>query len=64
MWWQTLNNQSYKNEMQQTCTEGVQNHARLLGEVVLLGIEQDIKIWPFYQLVYAQSRICPEEWDA
>ena len=32
-----------------------------------LGIVQEIKeikIWPYEQIVYAQPRICPGEWDA
>ena len=29
-----------------------------------LGIMQDIKIWPYYQMVYAQTRICYREWNA
>ena len=25
---------------------------------------QEIEIWPYNQMVYAQTRICPREWDA
>ena len=32
------------------------------GKADLLGILQDIEIWLYYQMVYAQTRICPEEW--
>ena len=28
-----------------------------------LGIMQEIETWPYYQMVYALSRICPGEWD-
>ena len=28
-----------------------------------LGIMQEIEIWPFYEIVYPQTRICPREWD-
>ena len=28
-----------------------------------LETEQGIESWPDYQMVYAQPRICPEEWD-
>ena len=28
------------------------------------GIVQENEIWPFYQMVYTQARICPEEWNA
>ena len=29
-----------------------------------MGIVQEVKIWPYEQMVYAQPRICPGEWDA
>ena len=29
-----------------------------------LGIVQKIEVWPYKQMVYAQPRICPGEWDA
>ena len=29
-----------------------------------LEIVKEIKIWPYYQMVYAQIRIRPREWDA
>ena len=29
-----------------------------------MGIVQEIEIWPYEQIVYAQLRICPGEWDA
>ena len=28
----------------------------------LLGIVQEIEVWPYEQMVYAQPRICPGEW--
>ena len=28
-----------------------------------MGIVQEIKIWPYEQVVYAQPGICPGEWD-
>ena len=28
------------------------------------GIVQEIEIWPYYQMEYAQTRIHPGEWDA
>ena len=28
-----------------------------------LGIVQETEIWPHYQIVHAQNRISPEEWD-
>ncbi len=28
-----------------------------------LGIVQEIKIKPYYQMVYGQIKICPREWD-
>ena len=50
--------------MQQICLETVQDKTRLGGESDLLGIVQEIEIWPHEQMVYAQTRICPGEWDA
>ena len=35
-------------------------HVRLRGAVDLLGIAQEISIWP-YEQVYAQSRMCFQE---
>ena len=29
-----------------------------------LGIVQESEIWPYDQMVYAQTRICPRNWDA
>ena len=29
-----------------------------------LGIVQEIWIWPYEQMVYAQPSTCPGEWDA
>ena len=34
------------------------------GEGDPLGIMQEIEIWPNEQMVFAQPRICPGEWDA
>ena len=28
------------------------------------GIVQEIEIWPYYQMINAQPKICPGEWDA
>ena len=33
------------------------------GEGDPLGIVQEIEIWLYYQMVNAQTRICPGEWD-
>ena len=27
------------------------------------GIAQEIEIWPYYQMLFAQTRICPGKWD-
>ena len=29
-----------------------------------LGIMQEIEVWPYAHMVYAQPKICPGEWDA
>ena len=36
---------------------------RLGGENYPLGIVQEIEIWPYYQMLYTQTRICPGKWD-
>ena len=41
-----------------------QKEKRLGGQSDPMGIEQKILIWPYEQIVYAQPRICPGEWDA
>ena len=33
------------------------------GEGDSLGFMQEIEIWPYYRIVYAQTRILPGEWD-
>ena len=48
--------------MQKTSAKELQNEARLGGEGDPLEIVQEIKIWPNYQMVYAQTRILWREW--
>ena len=31
---------------------------------IIIIIVQEIEIWPYQQMVYAQPKICPAEWDA
>ena len=50
--------------MQRISTEREQNKTWLGGKGDPLGIVQEVKIWPFKQMVYAQPSICPGEWDA
>ena len=50
--------------MQQTRVNEVQDNTRLGGKVNLLGIMQEIEIWPYIKMVFAQTRIRPKEWDA
>ena len=33
------------------------------GEGDPLGIVQEIEVWPYKQMIYAQPGICPREWD-
>ena len=63
MWWQRWNSVSYNKWMQQTSSKGVQDKAQLGGKGVPLRTITEIKIWPCYQMVYAQIRICPIKWD-
>ena len=34
-----------------------------VGKVIHWGIVQEVEVWPYKQMVYAQKRICPGEWD-
>ena len=34
------------------------------GDLQVTGIMQEIKIWPYYQMVHVQTRICPRKWDS
>ena len=45
--------------MQETSSKGVQNYVWLGRKSVPLGIMQEIKIWPYFQRVYAQTKIHP-----
>ena len=48
--------------MQQTYKKGVQDHIWLGKKCDLLGIVQEIEILPYYQMVYAQTRVHLWEW--
>ena len=50
--------------MQLTSTKEVQDKAWLGVESDHLETEQEIEIWPYYQMVNAQTRICLWEWKA
>ena len=50
--------------MQPNGTKGIQEYAWLGGIGNPLGIVKDIRIWPYWQLVYPQARICLRKWDA
>ena len=50
--------------MQQTSKKEILDKAWLSGEDDPLGIVQEIKIWPCWQMVYAQTRNRPRKWDA
>ena len=41
----------------------IQNLVGLCKEGDPLGIVQEMKIWPLYQMINAQTRIRPWEWD-
>ena len=47
--------------MQQISTK---RNMRLGGQGDPFGIMQEVEVWPYEQMVYAQPRICPREWDA
>ena len=50
--------------IQQTSTKRIQGKTQLDWEGDLLGIVQKFEICPYYQIVYAQSRIRPGKRDA
>ena len=49
--------------MQQFGTEGVQGSTRQGGQGDPLGNVQEIEIWPYEQVAYAQPRTRSGEWD-
>ena len=49
--------------MQQSNTKGVQDQAWQGGNGDSLGIMQEIEFWPYHQMIYAQTRTHPQEWD-
>ena len=64
MRWERRNDQSRNKRKQQINEEIVTDYAKLGGQGDPLGIEQEIKIWPYEQMVDAQPRIRCGEWDA
>ena len=63
MWWKRRNDQSHYKQMQHGCIERVYDKIRLCWQGDPPGIVQDIEIWPYEQMVYAQPKICPNEWN-
>ena len=50
--------------MKQTSTKRLEDLTWLGGKGYPLGIVQEIDVWPYYQIVHVQTRICPGEWDS
>ena len=61
MWWQRRNDQSHEKRMQPISTERVQDKTRLGGQGDPLGNVQEIEIWPYEQMVYAQPSARPRK---
>ena len=49
--------------MQQSSIKGVQDQPWLGGKSDPLGIVQEIEIWLYDQMVYAQATVSLREWD-
>ena len=49
--------------MQQIITEEYKTRHDWVGKVIRLVTVQNIQIRPYEQMIYAQPRICPGEWD-
>ena len=49
--------------MQQIGIERVQEQAWIGRDVDSLEIVQAAKIWPYWEIVYTQTIICPEKWN-
>ena len=64
MWWKKRNDQSHNKRMQQISTERIQDLAWSGKQGDPLGIVQEVEVWPYEQMVYAQHRIFPIEWGA
>ena len=63
MWWKKRIDQSHDKWMQQISTERVKDLTWLGGQGYSVGIVQETEVWPYEQIVDAQPRICPREWD-
>ena len=50
--------------MKPTSAKGILGEVRLGGKNDPLRIVQEIEKRSYYQLVYAQTRICPGEWHS
>ena len=50
--------------MQQISRKGVSGETQLGGKDNPFGIDQEIEIWPYYEMVYAQTRINQRGWEA
>ena len=50
--------------MQETRAKRLQDHAWPGENDGLLGVVQEIKIWPYFQVTYAQTRIQLREWNS
>ena len=52
------------NKCTKLAQKGVQDEARLGRKDNLQGIVQEIKIWPYKQMAYAQTKMQPRGWGA
>ena len=50
--------------MQQISTEGALDNTPLCGQRDSLGDVQKTEIWPYEQMVYAQTSSCPKKWHS
>ena len=64
-WWLSGDrNETVNHLISEFRIKRIENKTQLAGKWDPLGIVQEIKIWPHLQMVYAQTRIRPGEWDA
>ena len=52
------------NQMSECCELVQKDETRLGEQDDLLGIVQNVEIWPYEQMVYAQTRTHHRKWDA
>ena len=62
--WEGWNGLSHNKRMPQIGSKVLQEQAWLGGKGDRLVTVQEIKVWQYWQIVYTQTRCCPNKWEA